>query len=690
MPRITLGNRLYVYQLLSRELGIGRQTMLSRVEEVLAGDDLMPSDMECADVRELLEALDDFVRLTVFKKGRVYATVISVPAWDEILARVNEPVAEKKPAKAGGPKTWKRKRAGKDPRPAKPRPHGRPKPVVEEADKSADDRAVDVPADQAASTGLPAPAEQTASPIPPASEAQAASPAVATSDNEPSAELEPTSIPAAEPIAEPEKTVEQSTKPELTAPIASSSEAEDTTAQTPKASAEPAPEPAATPEPEPEPAAAPEPAPAPTPAPTLTPSITLTVTYTPDEPDYEDEAFLSPTPAPAPAPAPEPNSEQTSAPAPEPAAAPAATPAAPEAPKAQGPIIPECFSREVHCGNEQLSALYQILPLDVDPVALLDDDWNVAHSTNTYTAKGGLVTFPLRYLTREGGDPVTVAMRRGARRASGKRWLLENVGGTEADAELLDVGLDGLPQSDGGAWSDLSPRARTAEVDKNPLRELSRYAVLGAWDALLKDLADFAAPEDWGDDHAVLREYLALTFHRAQHENKLVTAPDQQRTSFDTGLLTERAERIFMQFAKRSTRREGSIAWEFDGFATTDDLGAQPVAYIATLDAITLAAPCEVTPARAIANAYGAQLDAAIDVACKRAQRSYRVATPAYDPATDGLRLLLPIEFADKTGALVLEPHAPGSYRATAILSLERAYTCARAVSAELPRWLRP
>ena len=31
MPKITPGNRLYLYQLLSRTIGVGRQTLLPRV-----------------------------------------------------------------------------------------------------------------------------------------------------------------------------------------------------------------------------------------------------------------------------------------------------------------------------------------------------------------------------------------------------------------------------------------------------------------------------------------------------------------------------------------------------------------------------------------------------------------------------------------------------------------------------------
>ncbi|MDO4538464.1 MAG: hypothetical protein Q4B54_09920, partial [Coriobacteriales bacterium] len=119
---------MYLYDLLSREVGVGKQTMLASVEEVLAADDIMPCDLDCADTRELLEALDEFVRLTVFKRGRVYATVLDQPQWNEVLERLASEAEnpEKGNANVGGPKAWKRKKSKKDPRPAKPRPHGRP------------------------------------------------------------------------------------------------------------------------------------------------------------------------------------------------------------------------------------------------------------------------------------------------------------------------------------------------------------------------------------------------------------------------------------------------------------------------------------------------------------------------------------------------------------------------------------
>ena len=90
MAKVTPGFKLYLYQLLSRELGFGKQTLLPQVEEALTADDIIPADLECETVQELVEACPDFLKLTVFKKGRAYATVLRVDEWDQMLAAPTE------------------------------------------------------------------------------------------------------------------------------------------------------------------------------------------------------------------------------------------------------------------------------------------------------------------------------------------------------------------------------------------------------------------------------------------------------------------------------------------------------------------------------------------------------------------------------------------------------------------------
>lgn len=116
MPKINPGNRLYLYQLLSRELGVGKQTLLPRAEEVLTADGLCVEDLGCESMRELCEQLGEFVKLTVFKKGYVYATVLTNEEYDKALEAL-----DREGAKTTGNKPWKRRRGAKALKPVKPR-----------------------------------------------------------------------------------------------------------------------------------------------------------------------------------------------------------------------------------------------------------------------------------------------------------------------------------------------------------------------------------------------------------------------------------------------------------------------------------------------------------------------------------------------------------------------------------------
>ena len=250
MAKITAGNALYLYRLLGRELGVGKQTSMARVAEVLEADGIWPEDLGCADVRALCEALTDFAKVTAFKKGQVFVTVMRNEELDRMLERAGEPTAAEKAASKGKP--WKHRKGTKAVKPQKPR-HVE-KPVAEPAAEPAPDLAPEP---------MPEPVA------------------------EPAAEEEPQAEAAVEKTAEAEVTSEPATKVEVAS------------------------EPAAEPEPEPEPEPAPQAEPEPEPAPAAPePSIKLTITFDPDpEPELAPAtepvpvSAAVPTPAPAPAPA---------------------------------------------------------------------------------------------------------------------------------------------------------------------------------------------------------------------------------------------------------------------------------------------------------------------------------------------------------------------------------------------------
>lgn len=124
-PTLSLGNHIYLYRLLRDAIGCGKQTFMTQVEEALAAGDMTAYDLGFESTRELLEVLDDCIKLTVFKGGRLYATVIANEAWDAALAK-----GEDKPKTAKGAKqSYKKKKRGeKDLKAVRPKHVKRPEP----------------------------------------------------------------------------------------------------------------------------------------------------------------------------------------------------------------------------------------------------------------------------------------------------------------------------------------------------------------------------------------------------------------------------------------------------------------------------------------------------------------------------------------------------------------------------------
>lgn len=129
-PTLSPGNHIYLYRLLRDAIGCGKQTFMTQVEEALAAGDMTAYELGFESTRELLEELDDCIKLTVFKGGRLYATVIANEAWDAALAK-----GEDKPKATKGAKQSykKKKRSEKELKAVRPKHVKRPepKPVVE-------------------------------------------------------------------------------------------------------------------------------------------------------------------------------------------------------------------------------------------------------------------------------------------------------------------------------------------------------------------------------------------------------------------------------------------------------------------------------------------------------------------------------------------------------------------------------
>ena len=241
MAKITAGNALYLYRLLGRELGVGKQTSMARVAEVLEADAIWPEDLGCADVRALCEALTDFAKVTAFKKGQVFVTVMRNEELDRMLERAGEPTAAEKAASKGKP--WKHRKGAKAVKPQKPRHVEKPAAVESAVEPEPE------PVAEPAAEPAPEPVTEPVADEEPQAEAAVEKTAEAETASEPATEVEVAAEPAAEPEPEPE-------------PVAPEPSIKLTITFDP----DPEPEPVPATEPEPVSAAVPIPAPAPAPA----------------------------------------------------------------------------------------------------------------------------------------------------------------------------------------------------------------------------------------------------------------------------------------------------------------------------------------------------------------------------------------------------------------------------------------
>ncbi len=423
-PTLSLGNHIYLYRLLRDAIGCGKQTFMTQVEEALAAGDMTAYDLGFESTRELLEELDDCIKLTVFKGGRLYATVIANEAWDVALAK-----GEDKPKAAKGAKqSYKKKKRGeKDLKAVRPKHVKRPEPepVVEAVPKPEPEAEIEVAVEVAA---------------------EAETEIAATTDPKVISEQEAT----AELDEAPKSTTEEAADQPETSAFQNSdvfgNEAEDDQLE------EPADQDATESAPKPE---------------TPQPAISLTVVYDPEnanagittmastpveaKPSVEAEdapqadaktetedtsVSVEPTdfavkPEPVPESAPVIESVPTAAfdqiPTPAPAsarvAAPTPAPAAPAIPE----DFPVDFATEVFCPGPLLHQLSTYLPYGADTLGIVGEYYWIARERGTIEAARNRASFPLRYTQAGERHEVTVRIRRNTTGGLGAAWVIDKV-----------------------------------------------------------------------------------------------------------------------------------------------------------------------------------------------------------------------------------------------------------------------
>lgn len=421
-PTLSLGNHIYLYRLLRDAIGCGKQTFMTQVEEALAAGDMTAYDLGFESTRELLEELNDCIKLTVFKGGRLYATVIANEAWDAALAK-----GEDKPKTAKGAKqSYKKKKRGeKELKAVRPKHVKRPepKPVVE---------------------AVPEPEPETEIEV--AIEVTAEAEIAATTDPEVMSEQEATVELNEAPKSTTEEAVDQPETPAFQNSDVFGDETED---NQPDESAD---QDATESAPEPE---MPQPA------------ISLTVVYDPEnanagittmastpieakssvenenatQVEVETEAADAPvTVKPADSTikpkttlefAPVIESVSASACDQIPAPAPASVLAEAPTPAPVAPAIPEDFpvdfATEVFCPGPLLHQLSTYLPYGADTLGIVGEYYWIARERGTIEAARNRASFPLRYTQAGERREVAVRIRRNTTGGLGSTWAIDKV-----------------------------------------------------------------------------------------------------------------------------------------------------------------------------------------------------------------------------------------------------------------------
>ncbi len=106
-----------------------------------------------------------------------------------------------------------------------------------------------------------------------------------------------------------------------------------------------------------------------------------------------------------------------------------------------------------------------------------------------------------------------------------------------------------------------------------PKSSLERFAYMGSWDWVLKQLEGKALAEHWSfghrEDRRILQGYLRYTFYRLECEGKVLKSEDGQYAAFNTGLVDESYDDIFAVFVPQEPFN--GVLWKFCTFCVKSE-----------------------------------------------------------------------------------------------------------------------
>ncbi|MCQ8103929.1 DUF3825 domain-containing protein [Methylomonas sp. SURF-2] len=246
------------------------------------------------------------------------------------------------------------------------------------------------------------------------------------------------------------------------------------------------------------------------------------------------------------------------------------------------------------------------------------------------------------------------------------------------------------------------------------------FCFMPKFDENIEYLRGLAEYEDWeyqntpaNHAHPILRNYIKYTYQRIAEEKKISVTTDEEFCCWNTGLITQSQEPIFILFEKNKLSnskpywhfwkfcRKGE--WELNKFSSVPEMAH----YFDDPSVLVFDSRKElrVNAEHIIAdnigrfpnslqsmNPYGLQnlVKGAIDSAIERARRNYKTAIPQYYQGS--IQLLLPISLLDpkKADLALVVDRFTDFYRGSTCLTLDMAYNNARQLARPDRDWLIP
>ncbi|HHQ4491638.1 TPA: DUF3825 domain-containing protein [Aeromonas hydrophila] len=250
--------------------------------------------------------------------------------------------------------------------------------------------------------------------------------------------------------------------------------------------------------------------------------------------------------------------------------------------------------------------------------------------------------------------------------------------------------------------------------------EFSDFALMPKFNDNIEFLKNMAESEDWDykntvhtNPHPILRNYIRYTYQRIAEEKKIAVSADEEYSCWNTGLITDSQEAIFIIFEKNKFP-DSKPYWHFNKFARKGEWDLNKFVAIPEMahyfdDPSVLVfdtrmelrinvehiiednKPRFPSELQAMSNfALQNLVKGAIDSAIERAKRNYKTAIPQYYQGNMQLLLPLSLQNPKKADLALAVEKLSGFYRGSTCLTLDMAYNNARQLARPDRDWLEP